>query len=326
MFSDSKDMKPSKFNPECFSRGQKYKLDLETESKPKGVRLPVLLVRGARPGKTLVATAAIHGDEYEGVRTIFDVFHALDPMHMSGDFLAVPVSNPPAFWNGTRASPLDGANLARVFPGDLNAGASSIIAYHLAQTIIARADFYLDLHSAGILWASPALAGYNANDTRSLDAALIFGTKIIWGHPVIPPGRTVSFATERNIPWLYTEAWGSGRIDPSELQLFVRGVFNLLRHLKILPGRPRRARLQWHLYGDGNTDKGLSAKYEGFCVPCVGLLQKVSRRQELGQVYDLHGKTIQTLRAASHGIVAMIRQFPVVHPGEPLFLITGLRP
>src|SRR5260221_6871555 len=105
-------MRPEEFHPDQFERGRKHTLDLDLGGSAEGIRLPVLLARGLRDGKRLVTTAAVHGDEYEGVRTIFDVWHALNPAEMSGDWLAVPVANPPAYWNGTRTSPLDGANLA----------------------------------------------------------------------------------------------------------------------------------------------------------------------------------------------------------------------
>ena len=79
---------------------------------------------------------------------------------MSGDLLAVPVLNVPAFWSGTRTSPLDDANLARVFPGNPDGTPSQQIAWHFAHSVIARADFYLDLHSAGIHYRMPGMAGY----------------------------------------------------------------------------------------------------------------------------------------------------------------------
>lgn len=317
-------MLPEQFHPRQFECGKKHAIELELGPLAKGINLPVLLVRGIRSGKTLVVTGAIHGDEYEGPQTIFDAYHALDPQEMRGDFLSVPVSNPPAFWNGTRTSPLDGANLARVFPGDLHTSPSSIIAHHLAHSIIARADFYLDIHSAGIRWMMPTLVGYNANDPRSREAAWAFGTPVIWGHPVIAPGRTVSFATDRNIPWLYTEARGGGRVDPTDLRLFREGVFNLLSYLEILPGQPSKAEVKWHLFGDGNTDQGLASSHRGFCVSTVEAMQAVHQGEELGRVYNLLGETLQTFRAPCDGIVAMVRKYPIVEPGEPLFLITGL--
>ena len=77
--------------------------------------LPLLRVTGARPGKRLVATGGVHGDEYEGPRAIYETFDELDPAEMAGEFLAVPVANPAAHWAVSRTNPEDGANLARVF-------------------------------------------------------------------------------------------------------------------------------------------------------------------------------------------------------------------
>lgn len=317
-------MDPGKFHPDQFDRGAKYAFYLQLGSAAASTRLPVLLVRGRRPGKRLVVTAAVHGDEYEGVRTIFEVYHRLDPAEMSGDFLSVPVSNPPAFWNGTRTSPLDDGNLARVFPGSLDAGPTSAIAYNMGPSIIAHADLYIDLHSAGVSWLMPTMVGYDAGDARSREAAQAFGTKVLWGHPGMTSGRTITFADQQGIPWLYTEAHGAGRIDPGDLATFVEGVFNLMRHLDILSGTIHKTPVEWHLYGNGDIDKGLAASQRGFVVTEVNLLQKVHAGDTLGRLCDLLGQTIETYRAPAEGVLGMIRAFPVVEPGDPLFLITGL--
>jgi predicted deacylase len=171
----------------------------------------------------------------------------------------------------------------------------------------------------------PTLVGYNANDPRSREAALAFGTPVIWGHPIIAPGRTVSFATDQNIPWLYTEARGGGRVDPTDLSLFREGVYNMFRYLEILPRRPSNTtEVKWHLFGDGNTDEGLTASHRGFCIPTVETMQDVRQGEELGRICNLLGETLQTFRAPCDGIVVMVRKYPIVEPGEPLFLITGL--
>src|SRR5690349_8271497 len=115
----SSKMKPDEFDLLRFERGRKHTFDLDLSPQVPAVELPVLLVRGRSPGKLLVVVAGVHGDEYEGVRAIIDTCAGLDPNEMSGDLLAVPVANPPAFWNSTRTSPLDNRNLAREFPGTL---------------------------------------------------------------------------------------------------------------------------------------------------------------------------------------------------------------
>ena len=313
-------LQPELFNPADFGRGGKYRMELELTPE---IRIPVLLVRGASPGKTLVATAAVHGDEYEGVQAIFECFDELDPAPMRGDFLAVPVANPPAFFAGTRVSPLDDGNLARCFPGVPDDGPTAAIAWHLDQNILARADFYLDLHSGGVGFEMPSLAGYDSTDPRSRDAALVSGFPVIWGHPVIAPGRTVSAAKARGIPFLYTEARGCGRIAPEDLKLFRDLLTNLLAHLSISPGAPWTAPIQQHLFGDGNIEQGLISTRRGFLVPKVSLLDRVEAGQLLGVLTDTLGNCVEEILSPAPGVVALIHAFRVVKPEEPLFVVTG---
>ena len=306
-------------------RGQKHRLALTVGTAPDLVELPVIVVRGARAGKTLVVTAGVHGDEYEGVRTIFDIVDELDPAVMSGDLLCVPVVNPPAFWAGTRSSPVDGKNLARVFPGAPDGTISEQIAFCLGREVIAKADLYLDLHSAGVKIEMPTLIGYDLEDPRGREAALAFGAPILWGSPYDAPGRTVSLAKSLNIPALYAEARGAGRIDPEDLALYRRGVRNLMRYLGILDGAPEVPPIEWDLAGGGDLDGSISGSSRGFLIPKIRLLDRVRRGDELGAIVDLHGCVLETLVADRDGIVVLIHAFPVVGPVEPLFFITGER-
>lgn len=312
------------FSLSAFARGEKHALALDVGA-PECGPIPVLLAHGAKPGKTLVVTAGIHGDEYEGVRAIFDLHTELDPATLSGSVLAVPVANPPAFRNGTRSSPLDGANLARTFPGARNGSPSEVLAYWLGEAIIAHADFYIDLHSAGVLLSMPTMVGYAADDERARAAALVFGAPVVWAHPTLGPGRSLTAAATRGIPWLYTEARGAGRIDADDLAIYTRGVKNLLRHLGILPGKidaPQPKRL---LFGDGDLDASVSATRDGFFVPEVKLLDTVQSGQTIGRSIDLFGETVEVFAAPCAGAVAMLRAFPVLRAGEAVCLIAGIQ-
>ncbi len=305
-------------------RGEKRTETIRFTAGGHAIELPVLIARGAGPGRTLVVSAGVHGDELEGVRAIFDTFRQLDPSVMSGDFVAVPVANPPAFWNGTRTSPLDGGNLARVFPGNAEGSPTEAIAYHLDRDILPRADLYLDLHSAGVKCAMPALVGYHEPDTAARDAALVFGAPVVWCHPSVAAGRTVSAAIARGIPALYAEARGAGRIAPADLQCYREGVENLLRHLGILPGEPATPAACRYLYGDGNIDSSVASRQRGFLIPAVELMEPVTRGQLLGALVDLYGNEIEQFFAPRDGVIVLIHACPLVHPDEPLFLVTGI--
>ncbi len=310
-------MDPEQFDPGAFDRNMAHRLMLAAGTQ----QIPVLLVRGAASGKTLVVTAGVHGDEFEGVRAILEVADVLDPSQMHGDLLAIPVAHPAAFWSAERTSPLDGLNLARVFPGNCTGEPTEKVAAVLAERVIARADFYLDLHSGGTAYAMPMMAGYDASDPRSSAAARIFGAETIWGHGSIPPGRTISFAKSRDIPWIYTEARGACRIDSGDLKTMKQGVLNLMRHLGILMGRPTLRPIRLQLYGDGDTDCGICAGREGFLLNHAQLLEEIRENQMLGVLVNSLGELLEEYRAPRSGTVALIHEHPVVKPGDSLYLI-----
>ncbi len=289
------------------------------------VALPLLVVRGERDGPVLAVSAGVHGDEYEGVRAIFEAFELLDPSQMSGTLLAVPVVNYAAHRACSRTNPADDLNLARVFPGYPQGTITQRIAHTLGNEVIAKADFYLDLHSGGIRYEMPSMAGYEAADPRGCEAAEIFGAPVIWGHPVIEPGRTISFARERGIPFLYTEARGAGRIHPDDLRIMRQGILNLLRHLGILAGKVVRGPRPRCLFGAGNTDDGLAAGADGFLMTDVKVLDRVTSGERLGRLVDNHGRLIEEYFAQRDATIGLVRRMPAVSTGDTLFLLAEER-
>ena len=83
------------------------------------ISLPAFAVRGAHAGPTAMFVAGVHGDEFEGVAAIHELLGRLDPAHVTGNILALPVCNPFAYEAQARQTPetVDGLNLAREFPG-----------------------------------------------------------------------------------------------------------------------------------------------------------------------------------------------------------------
>jgi predicted deacylase len=303
-------------------------LEISPSTGAERLGFPLLLARGRRPGKILVAIAGVHGDEYEGVQAIHEIFHQLDPDEMSGLFLAVPVANVPAHWAVSRHSPVDFLNLARIFPGRPDGTLTERLAHHLSEKVISHADFLVDLHSAGIKYLIPPLVGYGIGDSEwasvSKEAAAIFGTPVVWGHPgEVPTGRTISEADRRGISWLYVEASGGGRIRPEELPYYKDGLLNLLKFLKILPGRAEPRPVRYQLVGKGDIDQAISSNTAGFFVPMVQVLERVARNRIVGLVRDLFGETVEEIRAQQEGYVILLRALPIVYPGETVCVITG---
>ena len=296
------------------------------------IELSVMVTRGVHDGPTLLVFAGVHGDEYEGVRAIPELMQRAAASIESGRLVAVPVCNPPAFAAATRNSPVDGLNLARVFPGDAQGSLSQRIAHTLTTQLIAKADFLIDFHSAGIVSSMPLLVGYSAADTplgqRSAAAAAAFSAEVLWGHPPDPTavGRTISAAEELGIPWLYTEAAGGGRTLPDQVACFITGALRVMHHLGMAPTAPHADPPRLHLLGAGNTDASIQAQVAGYFVSMVELLDWVEAGQLLGCIYTITGTLLEQLVAPIAGRVVLVRGLPRVHAGEGLFLISGEKP
>ena len=320
----------SELNVTNLERGTKSASWLNISPRVEGGwwQLPLLTVTGSEPGPTLVVTAGVHGDEYEGVEAIPRITEQVAPHQLRGTLLMVPVCNMAAYATATRNSPIDGLNLARVFPGSETGTLTEQIAYWLTHTFLSAADFFIDLHSAGIVGDIPTLAGYVHSDDevgrRSLAAARVFGAPVLWGHPPpIPPGRSITAALDLGVPCLYTEAAGAGRTRPEDVDCFTQGVLNVMHHLDMLAGDPAPARPAEHLLGDGNMDEVMSAPMAGYFRPSVQLLQEVQSGQLVGTIHDPLGILLAQLHAETDGIVIMRRGVHRVLAGDGLIHLTN---
>ena len=291
-------------------------------------RLPFMVITGAETGPTLVVTAGVHGDEYEGMEAIPKIFERVLSQELQGTLLMLPICNKPAYEVAQRSSPVDGLNLARVFPGDEHGTITQQIAYWITEKFLSHANFFIDLHSAGIAYDIPTLVGYLHSEDdlgqRSRAAAEAFGAPILWGHPLpIPPGRSISAATDLGVPSLYTEAPGGGYTRPKDIECFVTGVVNVMKHLGMVSGSPERLPMTHHLLGDGNLDTVISASTAGRFQTLVNLLDEVKQGDCLGKIQDPFGQTIEEITADSDGIVIMIRRIHRVEVGDGLLHLTN---
>ncbi|MCW5850872.1 MAG: succinylglutamate desuccinylase/aspartoacylase family protein [Anaerolineae bacterium] len=317
------------FTLDSLPTATKTVLDLDVATMPDGqpLRLTLLAARGREAGPTVVVLAGVHGDEYEGMLVIPEVFARLDPAQMRGTVLMVPICNVPAYQGALRSSPIDGLNMARVFPGDPNGTITQRIAYWLGERVIRHAHLLIDLHSAGLAYHIPPLVGYYHHDSaagrRSQEVALAFGAEVVWAHPDVAAGRTVSLATDLGTPWIYTEAPGAGRVRPEDFALFTQGVLNSLKVMGVLDGAPETRPVRHYLLGAGDLDKSIAANAGGLFVSQVGLLDEVKAGDVLGEVRDPAGRVLETVYAPSPGVVISMRGLVRVFPGDGLFALTG---
>ncbi len=273
--------------------------------------VPVLVVSGRHAHPRLLVVAGVHGDEYEGPSAIFRLADTLDPSEVEGTVVLVPVANPPAFAAGTRASPVDGINLARIFPGDAEGTLSYRLAHTLIETLLPGVDLLIDLHSGGIRYRFAQLAGYYEMDgplgEQSRRAAVALGLPYLW---VLPPREGVlSYtAVRRGIPAVGPEVTGIGGCLDEDVALYASGV---RRVLDLLAGAYHAEAEYPPWRGDWILSPGA-----GFFEPAVAMYQDVQAGEPVARILDLFGEARHELRAPHDGRVLGLRHLRSIGVGE----------
>lgn len=291
------------------------------------LEIPLFVARGAQDGPTVAVLGGVHGDEYEGIVAAAAVWRDIDVLALRGRVLVVPVANPGAFEAGRRTGESDGRDLARTFPGRVDGTLTERIAHCLTERVIRGCDYLIDLHGAGQHYAMPLLCGSYAGDDalgrRCEEAALAFGAPVYWAHPTVAPGRSLSAALELDIPCLYAECGGGGRVRAHDLHAYRTGVQNVLAHaglLRLDKSRPARAP-QLRLRSSGDLDRAITTSHEGLLVERARLLERVEVGQPLADVVDVRGHVLETIRADRRGVVVLARRTARVRPGDATYMV-----
>lgn len=277
------------------------------------VSTPVLAVNGKLPGPVLCLTAAVHGDELNGIEMVRRVMHDLDPQKLSGAVIGVPIVNLQGFRRGSRYLP-DRRDLNRYFPGNPTGSAASRIAYSFFTEVIRHCDALIDLHTGSFERANlPQLRA----DLRNPDVVTLthgFGATVIL-HSDPAPGTLRYAASRIGIPTVTLEAGGPSELELKEVMHGVKGIDTLLNTL----GMVRKSRL----WGDPEPvyyrSVWVRADRGGILLADVGLGSTVRRGDLLGTITDPMNNASTHLYAPFSGRIIGMARNQVVMPGFAAF-------
>jgi len=284
------------------------------------IRMPINILRGRAAGPRLVAIAGIHGDEHEGPAVLLEVGETLDPGDLSGTLVVVPVVNPPAFRTSTRANPMDGVNLNRIFPGEPDGSISHRLARILVEEIIPGADFVLTIHGWTAGWLTVPYVEYTAGHATSDAAragAAAFGPRYL--EPLgLLPGRLMSHVATLGIPGCEVEIGGEGITLPERSEIGRLGVVGLMRHLGMLDGEPA-ARDNQRDVVRREIRAAAGGAFRRSVTAIVG--REVRAGEQLGIVSGLNGEPLTDVIAPADGVLACLRHALSVEPGDLLAVV-----
>ena len=112
------------------------------------IPVPIAVIANGN-GPSVLVTAGVHGDEYEGLVIARKLIAELAPDAISGRIVVMPGVNWPAVRARRRVSPIDRKNMNRIFPGDGTSGPTAMIADFIERRLLPGMAYAVDLHSGG---------------------------------------------------------------------------------------------------------------------------------------------------------------------------------
>lgn len=277
------------------------------------VSTPVLVVNGSLPGPTLCLTAAVHGDELNGIEMVRRVLHDLDPSRLSGAVIGVPIVNVQGFRRGSRYLP-DRRDLNRYFPGNPKGSAAARIAHSLFTDVIAHCDALVDLHTGSFERANLPQIRADLRNPDVVTLTLGFGSMVVL-HSEPTVGTLRHAATSAGIPAVTVEAGGPSQLELAEVKDGVKGIETLLTTL----GMVRKLRL----WGDPEPvyyrSSWVRADNGGILLADVSLGSTVRKGDLLGTITDPMSNARTELYSPYSGRIIGMARNQVVMPGFAAF-------
>lgn len=280
--------------------------------------MPVHVLRGKRDGPRLFVSAAIHGDELNGVEIVRRLLTQPVLKRLRGTLMAIPVVNVYGLIHHSRYLP-DRRDLNRSFPGSDHGSMASRVADLFMTEIVARSSHGIDLHTGALHRTNLPQIRADLDDTVTADLARAFGVPVLL-NANLRDGSLREAAAERGVPMLLYEAGEGLRFDELSIRAGVKGIIGVMRELGMLPKGSRRRKPPPEPIV-ARASSWVRAPQSGILRACASLGAKVRKNDRLALIADPVAERECEVRAPTSGIIIGRITIPLVHEGEALFHI-----
>ncbi|MFA5645743.1 MAG: succinylglutamate desuccinylase/aspartoacylase family protein [Candidatus Ratteibacteria bacterium] len=311
-----------------------------TDAK-KRYRIPFYSIQGKASGKTLLLIAGQHGGEWNGIEVIRRVFQEINPSLLTGRVLAVPVANPMAVTLGEQMFLFDKKekrvekypprfavknkryNMNLMWPGKKDGSVLEKIVAAIWEKGVLPCDILLDFHSYS---RNQPHSAYVTPETLPFGRALNLGFLADVSQNKALSKETLSATARRNGKIALTvEFVGEQEVIEEEVCDGVAGVFNLMRFLKMIPGKVKRGKKQYLLNTAKRENMLLYSPCQGFVLGRKKPLERVKKGEIICEIFDLYkGKVVASVESPINGRITHRRYVSVVKKGDIVTAVSDL--
>jgi len=303
--------------------GERAAIDLPVPSLYTHTQLemPIQVLRGKKSGPTLFLSAAIHGDEINGVEIIRRVLNQKALSRLRGTLIAVPVVNIFGFINQSRYLP-DRRDLNRSFPGSEGGSLAARIAHLFLNDIVAHCTHGIDLHTAAIHRENFPHIRAVLDDDETKRMAAAFASPVILNSEIID-GSLRKAVEALGVNIIVYEAGEALRFNEFAIRAGVRGVVSVMREIGMLPAGKTAKKKPFTEVASESV--WIRAPQSGIVRLIKPLGSWVKKNEVLGILADPFGAQEKQALAPFDGIVIGRTKLPLVNEGEALFHIARIK-
>jgi len=284
------------------------------------ISMPVHVIRGKKEGPTVFVSAAVHGDELNGIEIIRRLISQKTLRLSSGSLIFVPMVNVYGVLNQSRYMP-DRRDLNRSFPGSPKGSLAGIVANKFLSEIVEHCQYGIDLHTGAIHRSNLPQIRANLKDEETRELAEIFGVPVLLNSN-LRDGSLRGAAVESGTKILLYEAGQALRFDELSIRAGVRGVQNVLTHLGMIQRKKRKTTSKRAIIPFiANTSAWTRANASGIVNDLKYLGDNVQKGDPLAKIGSPFGDIFETVRAARSGIIIGKQNIPLVQEGDAMFHI-----
>lgn len=297
--------------------GERASIDLPVPSlyTHTALEMPVQVIHGKKPGPTLFISAAIHGDEINGVEIIRRVMHQRSIGRLRGTLIAIPVVNIFGFINQSRYLP-DRRDLNRSFPGSESGSLAGRIANLFLNEIVSRCTHGIDLHTGAVHRENFPHIRAVLDDDETKRMASAFIPPVILNTQIVE-GSLRQEAEKLGVSVIVYEAGEALRFNEIAIRAGVRGVDSVMREIGMLP--KKKARKNDPVPVVATDSSWIRAPHSGILRMIKPLGARVAKNEILGIISDPFGDLEHKAIAPFSGIIIGKTNLPLVNEGEALF-------
>jgi len=276
--------------------------------------MPVHVVHGRKDGPVLFVSAAIHGDEINGVEIVRQLLKMKFLNHLKGTLIAIPIVNVYGFINRSRYLP-DRRDLNRSFPGNYSGSLASHLARTFMDEIVEKCTHGIDIHTGSNHRTNLPQIRATLDDPEVARLANAFGAPVII-NARLRDNSLREAVIEKGIPMLLFEGGESLRFNQDPIAAGLKGIISVMRELGMIPKKSREKIFQSVVV---KTTSWVRANRSGIIHSAVPLGCVVKENQVMACIIDPLGDNEEKLLAPFEGIVISCLNLPLVHMGDAVF-------